>query len=146
MVVCLVTWEGTEARLPADRLAAILNSRTGDRLIKELVETIYSLKTASAEELASYARQPKQRPYPAVRVDIEGVAQEDAYTCGHNPWLYVRKVDDFTVTGNPIDGTDTIRWTERKRWRMGNNGAEMAIDAHRCELVRPSGPVWRIGA
>lgn len=110
----LVTWEWTgEHARPADPIAAILKSQLAPARIRELVEVIY-LSTCSVQERVTYTFRPKENPYPAQFVRIGGVPWSGEITCGHNPWLRARRVDNLVVGRNEQD-QEVATWNERPK-------------------------------
>jgi hypothetical protein len=99
----LVTWDGTKAS--ENKVAAIFNHRLSDRRVRELVEMLYiAIVVRSDSERLLYAKSSKNNPYPAQLQNFERI------TCGHNPWLYARRVSDLSIKG------DRLMWKAR---RMG---------------------------
>jgi hypothetical protein len=95
----LVTWDGQKA--PEKKIVAILNHRLSDRRVRELVEQFYiALAVTSDDERLLYAKSFKNNPYPAKLDNFERI------TCGHNPWLYARRVTDLSIEG------DRLVWKE----------------------------------
>jgi hypothetical protein len=86
----LVTWDGTSP--PDDRVVAVLNHRLGRNRVREIVEQMYVILAGygHAEKLTC-AISAKSNPYPALLTNFERI------TCGHNPWLYARRVTNLSV-------------------------------------------------
>ena len=115
MKAWVVTWDwmGDHAAVE-DPVVEVLSARTSAEKVRRYVELRYIEKTASLREKLSYARynQPQKPPYPAVLERVGGVHWLGRITCGHNPWLLARLVDDLRVEVGE-DGEDVLRWTER---------------------------------
>lgn len=112
----IVTWEwGGDAAAVADKVAAILPARWGKERVASHVEFLYALTHSTVDELARYARTPKDNPYPA-QADQNGWV-----TCGHNPFLLARPASDVKVERHPSTGLETIQWVNSARWKMVND-------------------------
>ncbi|CAE6899616.1 hypothetical protein [Paraburkholderia domus] len=97
-------------------IVSILNGRTGAGRVKDLVEQIYADRFLSAEERISRIR---ERANMAYRADIDIVQR---ITCGHNPFLYARHVNNLKAaqdTGEDIAFTWDERDWEAIRKRLG---------------------------
>ena len=115
IVAWLVTWEWTGNHAKPDRkIAAILNPHWSADRIRQIVEFIYANSCYSISEQIRYAKNRKLNPYPAKYTSIEGVPWEGQITCGHNPSLFARHVDNLAVTGEP-DEEGGVIWTERPK-------------------------------
>ena len=109
----LVTWNwGNDAAELADTVAAVLSARWSRARVTDIVEQLYALHTSNVQELAAYARYPKRNMY---RVQYDS----GRLSCGSNPWLYARIVEDFTVTVNS-EGYETVSWREPDRWSLNS--------------------------
>lgn len=107
IVAWLVTWEhiGDHAK-PTREVEAFFNPHwSADRVIV-LVEFIYASKEYSLAEQISIAKSRKNNPYPATRTERGHI------TCGHNPWLHARLVDNLRVE-TTASGKDKVTWDER---------------------------------
>ncbi len=101
MKAWLITWEwANDAAAVADRVVGVLNSHWGDRRVADIVEFLYSNASSSVDELAYYAKKPSNNP---CRADI----RNGGIHCGHNPFLYARKVSDLRVDTTD-DGREKI--------------------------------------
>ena len=95
----LVTWDGT--KLPHERVITVLNYRMGAEKVREIIEQIYLiLANYTVREKLMYACTAQENPYRAQVHKFERV------TCGHNPWLYARRVSNLSMKG------DDLIWTE----------------------------------
>ena len=143
----LLTWEyyGSHAR-PTEPIAGILNPRLGARSVVRLVEFLYARATSSLAEMADYARSRQNMPYKATdTVGIYGVPHGERIFCGHNPWLYARKVSDLEVTVDEQADLETLEWTEPPtfRWKIEHRELDTVIAGERKRLARCRGPVSR---
>jgi hypothetical protein len=111
----LVTWEwaGDHAK-PADKVVAIFNPHFGGGRVRELVEILYMQSMASLSERVSWALDRSRNPYPAQFGRLDNVPWGGEITCGHNPWLLARLVDDLTVEAD-ADGKEHATWKERPK-------------------------------
>ncbi len=110
----LVTWEWASDRAPVedkDRIAAVLNSRLSAERVKEIVEILYVNATYSLSERLGYASREWFNPYPAQFGMTPGEV-----TCGHNPWLYARIVDQLQVERDEA-GEEKLTWQPPSRPR-----------------------------
>lgn len=110
--VWLVTWEyqGEHAK-PATKFAAVLSPHWSGERVREIVELHYVNDSYSLSERLGYAVNRRFNPYPAEFSAINGVRWQGRITCGHNPFLLARLVDNFRVVAS--DGRDSATWTER---------------------------------
>jgi hypothetical protein len=129
----LVTWEAaTEAVAVADPLAAILPSRWSADRVAKLAEILYARATGNASEVARYATPRGSNPYPGVVSDFELV------TCGHNPFLYARKVTALHVALDTDADLEVISWTEPDcyRYDAAQHEVEYVGPGRECSLRR----------
>lgn len=121
MKAWVITWEGTSQELKdQNRLVAILSSQKSDKYVGDLVEFIYLRATSSASDMLFLANRSAEVPYKAGRSKvINGVPHGDRIICGHNPWLYARKVSCVKVTKEPGNDNEEITWKETPifEWR-----------------------------
>ena len=96
-VAWLVTWEWSgEHAMVDNKVAAILNWRWSAKKVAEYVEFIYAHNLYSNSEKIGLATGKLNNPYPVQRDTLKGVLWEGRMTCGHNPWLFARKVDNLS--------------------------------------------------
>src|SRR5216117_2726189 len=89
-------WAGRHARVKEPFVLA-LDCRLSGKRVREIVELMYiAFKYAPSEKVA-IAGPKGYNPYPARFVTLNGVPCEGQITCGHNPWLFARIVDDLKV-------------------------------------------------
>jgi hypothetical protein len=93
-----------------DNIAAILNSRLSGKRVREIVELLYVNSQYSLSERLRYANGKKFNPYPAQFGTLERVPWEGQIICGHNPYLYARRIDDCRVVGEGVE--ETLTWKE----------------------------------
>ena len=125
-VAWLVTWEwaGDHARVD-EPIAAILSPRFSEERVGAIVEVIYGTHSLTVTELAMYASKRDDNPYRAQW--HQGHCQ-----CGHNPWLFARKVDNVRVSRDEATGLETIRWVEKMTYSR---------DPETGERVQKHGPI-----
>ncbi|MGD1080464.1 MAG: hypothetical protein ABR881_19265 [Candidatus Sulfotelmatobacter sp.] len=106
------TWEhiGNHAK-PPQRVAEILDPRLPPERVRQLVELLYHRDASLSEKVAWRLRKQRQ-VYPAEFLKVEGVPYYGEITCGHNPWLRARLVDDLEIVRRQ-DGTETTTWKDR---------------------------------
>ncbi len=110
----LVTWEASSAHVvPPRKIAAVYNPRWSPKRVKELVELLYVNSQYVISEQINYANNRNFNPYPAAFHRVRGVECMDSITCGHNPFLKARLVDNLIVTGEP-DDEDMVQWNDRE--------------------------------
>lgn len=107
----LVTWEwiGDHAAV-VNKVAAVADYRKSPAQVRSLVEQLYISKTSSAVEMAIYAKDPSENPYPAHFHRTSKGEWRGRIDCGHNPFLYARKV--INVRSVIMDDEEILRWEE----------------------------------
>jgi hypothetical protein len=114
-VVWLVTWEGTGSpKRQEEKIAAILSARCSPKHVAEIVELIYANNSYSISEKLGIAARTAKNQYPVVWDTVHGILWRGRMTCGHNPYLFARIVDNFRVLLDD-DGDETATWTKRSR-------------------------------
>lgn len=63
------------------------------------------MSTSTAEEMAYFANRPQKIVYKA-KLNTE------ILECGHNPWIYARKVSNLRIHTNNDENTELIQWKE----------------------------------
>jgi hypothetical protein len=108
----LITWEriGKQVSIPK-RIAAILNYRYGGSYVKKVTERLYTQEMYSPSELFLYTQSTKNNPYPASYGEINGIPWHGQVYCGHNPFLFARRVNDLEVIVLP-SGEEDFKWEE----------------------------------
>lgn len=110
----LITWQwfGNHAKVD-DPLVTVFSARKPAKSIAEFVETLYLMTSCTAEGLAYFLNRANKIPYKAVEGEIiNGIPHGDRIRCGHNPWIYARKVSKLTIEINKGKGTEIISWQE----------------------------------
>jgi hypothetical protein len=108
----LVTWDhsGDHAK-PNKKIAAILNPRWSADKVREYVEILYASSEYNFSERIAYASNPKRNPYPAEFSRVKGTRWLGQITCGHNPWLFARKVENLHTIDNN-ENEESVSWNE----------------------------------
>ena len=117
----LITWEGT---LPSAEIfvEAILAGRHSVDFVGKLVGVLWSRSVCDLEAMAAEAQHPRrQRPYA---VDPQ---PGERWTCGHNPYLYARKVEGLSVSPDE-QGGGTLAWIELPRYEVSGGAVRVARD------------------
>jgi hypothetical protein len=86
------------------------NSRLSGRRVREFVEFIY-LSEYTLSERISCAKRKSSNPYPASFGALDRMPWDGEIICGHNPFLFARRVDDLKVERGS-DGKESATWTE----------------------------------
>ncbi len=116
MKAWLITWvwSGEHAAVE-DPIVAILSARMSGKTVRRYVGFHYASRMATLREKLDQARynNPAQPTYPAefVRIGPQQIQWQGHITCGHNPWLYARKVDNLQIVKND-DGQEVLGWQE----------------------------------
>jgi len=108
----LVTWEwsGDHAK-PPNKVAEILSPRLGIECVRQITELLYHREALLSEKITWRLRH-QQQPYPAEISPIHGIKWGGEITCGHNPWLRARLVDNLIISTDE-NGQETASWTDR---------------------------------
>lgn len=112
----LVMWDGTSVDKWAQekRIVAVFDARTSPEKIRSFMEEYYKTDKYSLEEKVRFSSNPKkkQNPYPAEFQRVGDGNFLKSITCGHNPFLNARIVEQLIVS----HGTDTrtLHWIERQ--------------------------------
>lgn len=110
--VWLVTWDGAGQHAEvheSERIAASLNPRLSAEHVRVIVELLYVNSSLGLEARIRYAKSG-HTTYPAQFGRLKRVPWMGQMTCGHNPYLFARKVDDLRMDANASVG---ISWKER---------------------------------
>ena len=113
----LVTWEnaGKTKKDNSEDIVSIFDSRKSATKVKEFVEQYYISENYSLFEKATYATKSKNNPYPAEFEQIEGGGRwQGRITCGHNPFLFARVVENLVVVFSN-NGNEVITWEEQPK-------------------------------
>ena len=134
----LLTWDGTCQKITDDnRIIGIISSRRSDSFVAELVEFLYARNSSSASDMAYIANHQKQKPFTAERTQIiNDVPHGERIICGHNPWIYARKVKNLKITEE--DGFEVVTWQEPDNYYWKNKqrmeiGIEVKVDEKRLK-------------
>jgi hypothetical protein len=111
MKAWLVTWEwsGDHAERD-DKIAAVLNSRLSSSRVEELVEFLYLNECYSVSEKMAVAQRKRDNPYPAQN---DRTKSGPLITCGHNPHLEARLVNDLTIESDANGFDKAVEWKTR---------------------------------
>jgi hypothetical protein len=119
----LITWEwkGEHAKRE-NPLIAIFSYRKGENFVRKFVEEIYLMKTSTVEKKVHWANRSKARPYKAKKEIIakNDVPHDMGIICGHNPFIYARKVSDLKVVRDPENEVEELSWKESPTYRWKN--------------------------
>jgi hypothetical protein len=108
----LVTWEHIGEHLrPEQRIAAIINSRRSADRVREIVELLYATAVFTPGEQLLHAGR-RFNPYPAEFIKIDGADFTGEITCGHNPWLRARLVENLRYRGDGRTESD-LTWVDQ---------------------------------
>ena len=100
-----------ESRRTARQNCRDLESAYSPKRVREIVELLYQREESLTDKLA-WRLLKRQQPYAAEFVRLAGVDGPGEITCGHNPWLRARLVDNLTIeTGT--NGKETGSWNDR---------------------------------
>jgi hypothetical protein len=145
----LITWEWTRNHAKVDdedNIVAILDARTSERTIEELIKRLYVSKMFTYQEQLAYLKSNKDnRPlvqHGVVKVDQNlrekaslppWVPVADQIICGENPWLWARIVHQVEAYLD-LDGREHLRWKEHQQriWR----GSKIEGEEVECHWVR----------
>jgi hypothetical protein len=121
MAPWLVTWEASKTELlPPKRVAAVLHGRTSPDQVLQVVDALYAAQQYTEAELIAFRTQVRN-PYPAEFVQMNGVRFRGRITCGHNPYLLARLVDNLRVTAG-----GAIAWRDRALPHITHTGSRRA--------------------
>ena len=113
----LVTLEETDIEdWPQERrIVSIFDGRKSPEFVREYVEEYYIASEYSLAEKLRFSSQTKKalRPYQAEFDRIDRVPFHGRITCGHNPFLLARKVDNLHVFSS--DEYSAVQWQERPK-------------------------------
>ena len=113
IVAWLITWQSAGDHVVVDqKVASILNPRLSGGEVRKRVEQLYADSKYSPYERLEYVKKPGENPYPAEFVSLRRVRFEGRITCGHNPYLLARKVNELRVVTDE-EGRETLEWKER---------------------------------
>jgi len=113
MKAWLVTWEWIGDHVSVSNpIVSILNPRLGPGTVKQHIERLYIDQRGTLRDRVEAAKGRRHHPYPAEYfLTPSGVRFERRITCGHNPRLYARMVEDLEVLKDS-KGEETLNWKE----------------------------------
>ena len=140
----LLTWECNTAKV-RERLVAILSSRRSERVIAELMELLVLRASSTAASVAYYANRRRELVDKAITpLVINGVPYGERIRCGHDPWLYGRKVRELKIVLDQRTDEEVVTWREPDDFRSTNgNPGRIEIAKHGItkEWRRPNRPL-----
>jgi len=140
----LLTWVCNTAKVE-EQLVAILTSRRSDASVAELMELLVLRANSTARSVAYYANRRRELVYKAqTPLAINRVPHGERILCGHDPWLYGRKVSELEVQVDEASNQEVVTWREPNdfRWTDGSErGIEIAKQGERKSLRRPNRPL-----
>ncbi len=115
MSMWLVTWEwaGEHAKVE-NKIAAVLNYRFSEERVRKIAELLYANESYTLRMRLACAKNKKNNPYPAAFNSKGGVPMTSWIICGHNPYIYARRVDDLHIDVNE-KGEEFLVWKERDK-------------------------------
>ena len=123
----LLTWTFTAIE-PAEKLVAILPSRRSERNVAELMEFLVLKATSGAGFNAFCVNRRKDLVYKAnMTLVISKVPHGNRIFCGHDPWLYGRKVRNLTVSQDESSNEEIISWTEPDNYKLDEDGRSVVV-------------------
>ena len=144
MKAWLLSWECNTSTV-AEKIAAILSSRRSDRAIAELMELLVLRANSTARNVAYYANRKRELVYKAqTPLSINRVPHGERILCGHDPWLYGRKVTDFKVVVDESADEEILTWREPDDFRWVDKSerhVEIAKSGEYKTLRRPNRPL-----
>jgi hypothetical protein len=140
----LLTWECNTSKT-REKVVAILSSRRSDRAVAELMEFLVLRANSTARNVAYYANRRKELVYKAqTPLPINRVPHGERILCGHDPWLYGRKVTDFEVVVDESRNEEVLTWREPDdyRWKdKSESHIEVARKGGVKSVRRPNTPL-----
>ncbi len=140
----LLTWECNTAKVK-ERIVAILSSRKSDRAVAEIMELLVLRANSTARNNAYYANRKRELVYKAqTPLAINRVPHGERILCGHDPWLYGRKVTDLEVEVDESSNEEVLRWREPIDYRWTDSperSIEVAKQGEYKSLRRPDRPL-----
>ena len=116
----LLTWEWIGDHAKKDKpFITVLNYRRSSEYVRKFVEQLYAIYYYSDQEILALARNKENNPYPAEFNAIKGVTWAEQITCGHNPFIFARLVDDLKFETDQ-EGNEVLKWDERPPPKLPN--------------------------
>jgi len=116
MRVWLITWEwlGNHASVE-NKIIGILSSRRSKDIVEKFVKFIYANEALDLSENLYYLNRQKTSP-----VKCQYHSMSSTITCGHNPYICARLVNNFKIT--PIDEDyENVEWQELPVYEVNND-------------------------
>ena len=108
----LITWDQASGYpRQKDKIVSILSGRLSAKTVLKYVERLYVDLEYSFSDKLAYAKKPKDNPYPAQFGSINNVPWQGEITCGHNPFLYARRVMNIRVELDS-NGAEQLHWDD----------------------------------
>lgn len=107
----VVRWDGP-GTCPKKNVIGIFNPRASAARMRTLVEALHMTLSAIKSDMLSYARSPRNNPYPATfDQNADGISCEGYISCGHNPYIRASIVRDLVVETDH-DGEEHVSWVD----------------------------------
>ena len=131
----LITWECNTSSV-VERIVAVLSSRKSDSAVAELMELLVLRATSSVHSLAHYANRRKELVYKAqTPLVINRVPHGERILCGHDPWLYGRKVTGLQIEVSASGNEEVVSWREPDDFGWTNE-TEREIQVAKAGVVK----------
>jgi hypothetical protein len=99
-------------RHPERRIVAILNARWGSHRVRDHIQVLHDSACLSLSDQIAAIKGKGDHLYPATFGQTRsGHRYEGKITCGHNPWLYARLVDDIRPSHDE-HAVGGLKWKE----------------------------------
>jgi hypothetical protein len=140
----LLTWECNTSSVK-ERIVAILSARRSGGTVAELMELLVLRANSTARNVAYYANRRRDLVYKAqTPLDINRVPHGERILCGHDPWLYGRKVKNLKIEVDASKDEEVVRWQEPDDFRWtdaSERRIEVAKEGQQKSLRRPNVPL-----
>lgn len=140
----LLTWEWSSTK-PAEKIVAVLSSRRSDSFVAELMELLILRATYTARDIAYYANRKREMAYKAqTPLNVNGVPHGERILCGHDPWLYGRKVSDLMIVVDLSTNEEVLTWKEPNNFKWAEGSTSSIVVAAEGEFKqwrRPNKPL-----
>lgn len=144
MKAWLITWEWTST-IPTEKIVAIESSRRSTSSIADLMELFVLRSLYSAKEVAYYANRKREMVYKAqTPIGINGVPHGERILCGHDPWLYGRKVCDLKIEIDETSDEEILTWREPDNYKWADDSKRSIVIASEGDVRhwhRPNKPL-----
>ncbi len=123
----LLTWVFTSTE-PTERLVAVISSRRSEGSVAEVMELLVLRATSGARFNAYCANRKKELVHKArTSAIIHGIPHGDRIFCGHDPWLYGRKVKNLIVLHDEQSNEEVISWMEPDNYKFEDGGKKITV-------------------